>query len=116
MRTSWLLLCGIATVVAGELSPRPAAAGLADVAAAPADGAVANASAKANESTKPPPKPKRMVRTETSEPAAPEAGESKSRLSNKPKPLLKEHTQLPERNPPIYEWNLPFLGPGNIIQ
>ena len=44
-----------------------------------------------------------------------EDSHSKSRLSNKPKPLLKEHTQLPERNPPIYEWNLPFLGPGNII-
>jgi len=39
----------------------------------------------------------------------------KSRLSESPKPLLKEHKDLPERNPPIFEWNLPFLGPGNII-
>jgi hypothetical protein len=44
-----------------------------------------------------------------------EESHSKSRLSNKPRPLLREHVQLPERNPPIIEWNLPFLGPGNII-
>lgn len=44
----------------------------------------------------------------------PELAHSKSRLSEKPVPLLKEHTQLPERNPPIIEWNEPFLGPGNI--
>jgi hypothetical protein len=44
-----------------------------------------------------------------------ELSHSKSRLSEKPVPLRKEHTELPERNPPIYEWNLPFLGPGNII-
>jgi hypothetical protein len=114
-------LCGIATVLAGGLIPRHAAAGLADVAAAPVDNAAASAIAKddtkkPSQSSKPSPKPKQAaVRSEESPTVHSEERHSKSRLSNKPKPLLKEHTQLPERNPPIYEWNLPFLGPGNII-
>ena len=112
MRTSWLLFGGVALAQVGGLGAQVAVAGLADpqpagvtVAAAPATGK--EDGKKLSENPKPPPKPKQGVSNEESQ--------SKSRLSEKPKPLLKEHTQLPERNPPIYEWNLPFLGPGNII-
>jgi hypothetical protein len=122
MRRRWLHACGIATVLAGGFMPRAAVAGLADVAAAPAsaDNAHAAATAKDGEpkpdvSSKPSRKLKQVVRSGEGSSSQSEESHSKSRLSNKPKPLLKEHTQLPERNPPIYEWNLPFLGPGNII-
>jgi hypothetical protein len=121
MRRSSLLLFGIATVVVIGLIPRQAAAGLADVAANPADNAAMGAKAKddakkLSENPKPPPKPKRTIRSDEANTSQAEAAHSESRLSNKPVPLRKEHTDLPERNPPIVEWNLPFLGPGNIIQ
>jgi hypothetical protein len=120
MRRRWLHVCAIATVVAGGLLPRAVVAGLADVAAAPvtADNAQATAkevTPKPVENAKLPRKPKQVARAEAGSSSQTEESHSRSRLSNKPKPLLKEHTQLPERNPPIYEWNLPFLGPGNII-
>ena len=112
MRASWLLFGGVALLQVGSFDAQVAVAGLAEpqpvgvtVAAAPAAGN--DGGKKLSESPKPPRKPKQAVRAEESH--------SKSRLSEKPKPLLKEHTQLPERNPPIFEWNLPFLGPGNII-
>ena len=117
MRAGCLVICGIALVQAGSLAVQPAAAGPAGQ--QPADVPVVVAAAatvgtdddrnkkKPSETPKPAPKPESA--------AHPEMKHSKSRLSNKPVPLLKEHTQLPERNPPIYEWNLPFLGPGNII-
>lgn len=114
MRAGWLLICGVALVQAGSLGAQVAVAGPAaqqpvDVAAAtdaPAAGSEDNRSkSKLSEKPKPPPKSAKEIALE----------HSKSRLSEKPKPLLKEHTQLPERNPPIVEWNLPFLGPGNII-
>jgi hypothetical protein len=119
MRRSWLPLCGIAAVVAGGFVPQYAAAGLADVGTAPANNAIAAASSKddatkPSASPRPPRKLKQAVRSEE-RPIHSEEPHSESRLSNKPKPLRKEHTELPERNPPIYEWNLPFLGPGNII-
>lgn len=88
--------------MAGLADPQPAGV---TVAAAPAAGK--DDGKTVIETPKRLPKSEQAVRYEESH--------SKSRLSNKPKPLLKEHTQLPERNPPIYEWNLPFLGPGNII-
>ena len=113
-------MCGITTILAGELIPQRAAAGLADVAAAPPDNATASAAATDRVDTKKPsqkssPKLKQASVHPERTLVHSEEGQSKSRLSDKPKPLLKEHTQLPERNPPIYEWNLPFLGPGNII-
>lgn len=115
MRAGWLLICGIAMVHADSVAAQVAAASPAaqqpaniTIAAAPA--AVADDGrdkSKLSEHPKPPPK--------TAITGHPEESRSKSRLSNRPRPLLKEHTQLPERNPPIVEWNLPFLGPGNII-
>jgi hypothetical protein len=125
MRAGWLLICVVALVRPDSLAAQVAAIGPAtqqiaglDVAAAPIataptaktdDGENKKklSEKKLSESSKPPPKPVQAAR--------PEESHSKSRLSEKPKPLLKEHVQLPERNPPIYEWNLPFLGPGNII-
>lgn len=121
MRGRWLIVCGIATVVMGGSAPRAAVAGLADVDAAPANNARATVTAREDatrlgETPKPSRRIKQAARSEEEKPTAqPEESHSKSRLSNKPKPLRKEHTELPERNPPIYEWNLPFLGPGNII-
>lgn len=114
MRAGYWTLCGIALVQAFGLAGQ-AVAGLAGE--QPANGVVATANpatassdnehAKQKVSNKPKPRPK--------DEQAYKLAHSKSRLSDKPVPLLKEHTQLPERNPPIYEWNLPFLGPGNII-
>jgi hypothetical protein len=119
MRASWLLYGGIALLQVGGLGAQVAVAGLAEpqpvgaaVAAAPADGK--DDGKKLSESPKPPRKPIQAVVSDEGRSGS-EESHSKSRLSEKPKPLLKEHTQLPERNPPIYEWNLPFLGPGNII-
>ena len=115
-------MCGITTILAGELIPQRAAAGLADIAAAPTDNATASAAVTDRVDTKKPSqgsKSSAKLRQASVHPETTlvhsEESHSKSRLSDKPKPLLKEHTQLPERNPPIYEWNLPFLGPGNII-
>ena len=109
-------------ILAGELLPQRAAAGLADIAAAPPDDATASAAITDGVDTKKPSqssKSSAKLRPASIHPERTfvhsEESHSKSRLSDKPKPLLKEHTQLPERNPPIYEWNLPFLGPGNII-
>lgn len=114
-------MCGIATVLAFGLIPRDATAGLADPSATPVDkasGAMAasDTTAKPSETQKQRRKQKRTANLEESPPPHAEESHSKSRLSDKPVPLRKEHTDLPERNPPIYEWNLPFLGPGNIIQ
>ncbi len=111
-----LVVCGIALVQAFGLAAQTAAAGPA--AGQPADITIAAAGAptaggddnhvkKSNDNPKPQAMPQHAAHAA--------ASKSKSRLSEKPVPLLKEHKQLPERNPPIYEWNLPFLGPGNII-
>jgi hypothetical protein len=108
MRASWLLLCGIALVGAGALATRAAVAEPATVAASATD----DDRKSQDDSKKKQNRPPIMKRGRT---ASSEESHSKSRLSNKPVPLLKEHKQLPERNPPIIEWNLPFLGPGNII-
>lgn len=115
MRTGCLVFCGIALVQACSLAAQTAAAGPAEgqpenIMIAAASAPTANAGddhnmKKADDTSKLQAKPRRAVH----------AAVSKSRLSEKPVPLLKEHKQLPERNPPIYEWNLPFLGPGNII-
>jgi hypothetical protein len=115
MRAGWFLICGVALVQAGSVAAQDAATGPA--AQRPADVVVAAAMAagaddgrhkeKLSENSNPPAKRAHAARSGESH--------SKSRLSEKHKPLLKEHVQLPERNPPIYEWNLPFLGPGNII-
>ena len=116
-------MCGIAAVLACGFIPRDAVAGLADTTAAPADKASETATAtakdtagKSSENQKPQRKQKHTANAEVSSTAHAEESHSKSRLSNKPVPLRKEHTDLPERNPPIVEWNLPFLGTGNIIQ
>jgi len=115
MRSVWLLVCIAALVAPGELAAQNA--GASPAAQQPAVVMVAAATTastddgkgkqKLGESTKP--------RKKIEQTGRPEESHSKSRLSNKPVPLLKEHVQLPERNPPIVEWNLPFLGPGNII-
>jgi hypothetical protein len=110
MRAGWLLFGGVVLVQVGGFGAQVAVAGLADpqpVAVAAAPAAAQDDGKKVTEKRKRLPKSEQAVRYEESH--------SKSRLSDKPKPLLKEHTELPERNPPIYEWNLPFLGPGNII-
>lgn len=94
-----LVFSGVALVQAvGLAAPGVAAEPAAQQPSAPPPAVTDANHKKPTESAKPPP-----------------TGHSKSRLSEKPVPLLKEHTQLPERNPPIFEWNLPFLGPGNII-
>src|SRR5579871_2176268 len=119
MRGRWRIVCGIAIVLTGGSAPRAAFAGLADVNAAPANNAVGTVTANdgATKSAADPKLSRKMRQAVNSEekPATSAEGHSKSRLSFKPKPLRKEHTELPERNPPLYEWNLPFLGPGNII-
>jgi len=117
MRAGWLLICGVTLVHADSVAAQVAAAGpppqqpaIVVAAATPTPAAGTDDGhdkSKLSERPKPPPK--------TASTAQPEASQSKSRLSNKPVPLLKEHQQLPERNPPIIEWNLAFLGPGNII-
>jgi hypothetical protein len=120
MRTSWLLFGGVALLqavdpagaqvaVAGLAEPQPVGVAVAAAPAATAPAASKDDGKKLSDRPKSPPKPRQAVVVVSEE------SHSKSRLSEKPKPLLKEHTQLPERNAPIYEWNLPFLGPGNII-
>lgn len=104
MRAGRYIFCGIALVQAAGLAA-PAIA--ADSTAQQPAVAAATPTAGTDRNNKPSDsaKPQKAVHTAA----------SKSRLSEKPVPLLKEHKQLPERNPPIIEWNLPFLGPGNII-
>jgi hypothetical protein len=110
MRSGLLLVCGL---VASSLNGQAAAADPA--AERPVEVAVTTAAPAVTEADRNSPTAiaKRSPRRSKGADAA--LAHSKSRLSEKPVPLLKEHVQLPERNPPIIEWNLPFLGPGNII-
>ena len=111
MRASSSVICGFVLVQAVSL--QTAAAGPAGQ--PPVDltvAAAATTSANDDQNNK---KPGESSKSPEKREKAAHTAASKSRLSEKPVPLLKEHKQLPERNPPIVEWNLPFLGPGNII-
>jgi hypothetical protein len=112
MRARLLFICGVALIQAESAAAQVAQGAPAEQPVA--DRAVATPATATDEgrSNKKPNNAKPRVKREA---VNAELSHSKSRLSEKPVPLLKEHTQLPERNPPIYEWNLPFLGPGNII-
>ena len=111
MRASSSVICGFVLVQAVSL--QTAAAGQA--AQPPVELTVVAAATTANDDQNKKPSESSKPPEQLAKAAHTAASKSKSRLSEKPVPLLKEHKQLPERNPPIVEWNLPFLGPGNII-
>ena len=96
MRAGWLFLYGVVLAQAGCLAAQ-----------------ASESSAEAQQPTFTAADVANVYAAATS--SAPTAGKShsSSRLSEKPKPLLRED-QLPQRNPPIIEWNEPFLGAGNI--